>query len=198
MKLIVKRTDAAVPPYAIATSCRAAERSDSMERANAGRAILAGFVATLVMTMMMYIAPLMGMPKMDIAAMLGSMLGGGQMPAAMSGNWWAGMVIHFVNGTVIFPLIYAYLLYAWLPGSPWAKGLTWGMILFLLAQAVVMPMMGMGFFSSKAPQPLMAVFGSLIGHAIYGIILGAIVGPQVKAAAQRSDYTLPSREDRAA
>ena len=45
-----------------------------MEKANVSRALLAGFVATLVMTMMMYAAPLMGMPKMDIAAMLGSML----------------------------------------------------------------------------------------------------------------------------
>ena len=149
-----------------------------MEKANVSRALLAGFVATLVMTMMMYAAPLMGMPKMDIAAMLGSLLNGGQMPAPMSGPWLMGMVLHFVNGTVIFPLIYAYLLYGILPGSKWVKGMLWGVILWLIAQVMVMPMMGMGLFSSKTPQPAMAVMGSLMGHLLYGAILGALAGVQ--------------------
>ena len=43
---------------------------------NFGRAALGGFVGTLVITAMMYVvAPMMGL-RMDIAAMLGSMLGG--------------------------------------------------------------------------------------------------------------------------
>jgi uncharacterized membrane protein YagU involved in acid resistance len=128
------------------------------------------------MTMIMYAAPMMGMPKMDIAAMLGSMLNGGQMPQPSSGSWLIGMMMHFVNGTIIFPLIYAYVLYRVLPGAPWLKGLTWGVILWLLAQLMVMPMMGMGFFSSNAPQALMAVMGSLLGHVIYGVVLGSIAG----------------------
>jgi len=58
------------------------------------RAALGGFVGTLAMTAMMYIVePIMGL-RMDIAAMLGSMLGG---------SWTAGLMMHFVNGTVIFP-----------------------------------------------------------------------------------------------
>jgi uncharacterized BrkB/YihY/UPF0761 family membrane protein len=146
-----------------------------MDRPDPGRAILGGFVASLVMTMLMYGAPMMGMPKMDIATMLGSMLGGG-MPATGSGSWWLGMMIHFVNGTIIFPLIFAYALYAVLPGAPWLKGATWGAILWLIAQAAVMPMMGMGFFSAASPQPAMAVIGSLVGHLIYGVILGTIGG----------------------
>ena len=35
-------------------------------------AIVAGLAGMIVMTMMMYAAPLMGMPKMDIAWMLGT------------------------------------------------------------------------------------------------------------------------------
>lgn len=146
-----------------------------MEHPSPGRTMGAGFIATLVMTMMMYGAPMLGMPKMDIAAMLGSMLGGG-MPATGSGAWWMGMTLHFINGTIIFPLIYAYVLYSRLPGAPWLKGATWGIILWAIAQAVVMPMMGMGFFSSGAPQPLMAVTGSLMGHLVYGAILGGSAG----------------------
>ena len=149
-----------------------------MEKANVSRAMLAGLAATLAMTMMMYAAPLMGMPKMDIAAMLGSLVNGGEMPAPMSGPWWMGMMMHFVHGVVIFPLLYAYLLYRVLPGSDWVRGMLWGVILWLVAQMMVMPMMGMGFFSSAAPQPTMAVLGSLMGHLIYGAILGALAGAQ--------------------
>jgi len=135
-------------------------------RPNPVRAMVGGFVGTAAMTAMMYVvAPMMGL-NMDIAQMLGSMLGN---------NWTAGMVMHFVNGTVIFPLIYAYVLYAWLPGSPVVKGLGWGVILWFLAQVVVMPMMGGGFFSS-AMGGMMAVVGSLMGHLLYGGLLGAIAG----------------------
>lgn len=140
---------------------------------NIGRSMLGGLVGTAMMTAMMYfVAPMMGL-NMDIAAMLGSMLGG---------SWAAGMAMHFVNGTVIFPLIYAYVLYALLPGSPAVKGAAWGVVLWLLAQAVVMPMMGGGFFS-MAMGGMMAVAGSLMGHLLYGVLLGAIAGgPEAIAA----------------
>ena len=141
-------------------------------RPNVARSMLGGFVGTLVMTTMMYmVAPMMGL-KMDIAQMLGSMLGN---------NWWAGMMMHFVNGTIIFPLIYAYLLYRWLPGGPVVKGTTWGIVLWFLAQAIVMPMMGGGGFLNMNMGRMMAVVGSLIGHLLYGSILGAIGGaPEVE------------------
>lgn len=128
------------------------------------RAALGGLVGTLVMTGMMYIvAPMMGL-RMDIAAMLGSMLGG---------SWIAGMAMHFVNGSVIFPAVYAYALHAYLPGAPAIRGTIWGLILWLVAQTVVMPMMGAGLFSS-AMGGAMAAMASLIGHVLYGSILGII------------------------
>jgi uncharacterized protein DUF6789 len=128
------------------------------------RAALGGFVGTLVMTGIMYVvAPMMGL-RMDIAAMLGSMLGG---------SWSAGMMMHFVNGSVIFPAVYAYVLYAHLPGSPAVRGTIWGVVLWLLAQIVVMPMMGAGLFSS-AMGGAMAAIGSLTGHVLYGSLLGVI------------------------
>ena len=132
---------------------------------NLGRAMAGGFVGTLVMTLMMYyVSPMMMGMKMDIAAMLGSMLGG---------SWTAGMMMHFVNGSVIFPAIYTYLLDERLPGSPALRGAVWGTILWLLAQTVVMPMMGGGLFSSQMGG-MMAAMGSLVGHLIYGGLLGTI------------------------
>lgn len=134
---------------------------------NIGRVIVGGFVGTLAITLMMYIGgPMMGMMKMDIADSLGKMMGIG---------WAMGMLVHFINGTIIFPLIYAFLLYRVLPGGATVKGITWGAILWLLAQLMVMPMMGGGVFSSKMGG-MMTAGGSLIGHIIYGALLGAIGG----------------------
>ncbi len=136
-------------------------------RPNIGRTIIGGFVGTLAITLMMYkVGPMMGMMKMDIADSLGKMMGMG---------WMVGMMIHFINGTVIFPLIYGFLLYRTLPGNPALKGATWGVILWLLAQLMVMPMMGGGVFSSKMGG-MMTAGGSLIGHIFYGVLLGVIGG----------------------
>ncbi|MFN4261638.1 MAG: DUF6789 family protein [Gemmataceae bacterium] len=131
------------------------------------RSFLGGFVGTVAITMMMYfVAPMMLGQPMDIASMLGSMLGN---------SWWAGMVLHFVNGTVVFPLIYAFVLYGVLPGGSAVKGIAWGGVLWLLAQVVVMPMMGAGFFTANAGGVL-AAMSSLMGHLVYGGLLGWIAG----------------------
>jgi uncharacterized membrane protein YagU involved in acid resistance len=133
---------------------------------NLGRAILGGIAGTIVLTMLMYIgAPMMGVPKMDIAAMLGSMLGG----------WTMGMVMHLVNGTILFPLIYAFVLFSKLRGGPVTKGILWGATLWLVAGLVVMPMMGAGLFGT-ANGGMMAAAASFMGHLIYGALLGAIAG----------------------
>lgn len=134
---------------------------------HAAKAILGGFVGTLVITLMMYfVAPMMLGKPMDMAAMLGSMLGG---------SWAMGMLTHIVAGMVIFPAIYAYLLYRVLPGEPWLKGMIWGIVLWFLSQAFVTPMIGGGFFSAHTGGT-MAVIASLLGHAVYGVLLGAIAG----------------------
>ncbi len=139
---------------------------------NIGKAILGGFVGTVAITLMMYkVAPMMTGQPMDIAAMLGKMLGG----------WTMGMMMHFVNGTIIFPLIYAYLIFRFLPGSPPVKGIGWGVILWLVAGLVAMPMMGAGLF----PGGMMAAMGSLIGHVVYGALLGWIAGPALPQRAAR-------------
>lgn len=140
---------------------------------NFSRAAAGGFVGTLAMTTMMYVvAPMMGL-HMDIAAMLGSVLGG---------SWAAGMMMHVVNGTLIFPAIFTFVLYRVLPGSPFVKGTLWGVGLWLMAQVVVMPMMGAGLFSANAGG-MMAAGGALVGHLLYGSLLGAIAtAPQPRLA----------------
>src|SRR5215472_13031485 len=107
---------------------------------NIWKAIVGGFIGTVMFTLMMrFVAPMMGV-RMDIVAKLGEITHSG-----MAG----GVLMHFLNGTVIFPLVYVYLLYRFLPGAPWQKGLLWGVILWLGLQIVMMPMMGGGLFSTE-------------------------------------------------
>jgi uncharacterized membrane protein YagU involved in acid resistance len=132
---------------------------------NVGRAVLGGFVGTIGITMLMYlVAPMMTGQPMDVAAMLGTLVGG---------SWAGGMLLHFINGTIVFPLIYVYALYGVLPGTPVVKGMAWGLALWGLAQIVVMPMMGGGFFSAHAGG-VPTVAASLMGHLVYGALLGAL------------------------
>lgn len=128
-------------------------------------AVFGGIAGTIVMTlMMMFVAPMMtGMP-MDIAAMLGGMLGGYTM----------GMIAHIMMGVVVFPLVYVFI-YNYLPGAPIVRGLIWGVILWLAAIIVVMPMAGAGFLMSNIGG-MVAVMAALMGHLVYGGLLGAIAG----------------------
>ena len=104
------------------------------------------------------------------------------MGAMLGGSWTAGLMMHFVNGVVIFPAIYVSALYAHLPGSPAVRGTVWGAALWLVAQTVVMPMTGAGLFSS-AMGGVMAAMGSLIGHVLYGSLLGIVASaPQARLA----------------
>ena len=143
---------------------------------NTWKAIAGGFIGTVMFTLMMrFVAPMMGI-RMDIVAKLGEMTHTG-----MAG----GLFMHFLNGTVIFPLIYVYLLYRLLPGAPWQKGLLWGVILWLGVEIVMMAMMGSGIFSMETGG-MKAVVAALMGHLVYGAILGAIAGAPAPANAVKA------------
>jgi uncharacterized membrane protein YagU involved in acid resistance len=131
-------------------------------RINWSRAALAGLVATGVMTAVgLWMAPLMGIPAMNPAAMLAG---------AMGGSVTLGWIGHLMIGTIL-ALIYA-VLAPRLPGAPAARGAVYGLAPWLMAQLVVMPMMGMPLFSGSAALAI----GSLIGHLVYGAVVGAIYG----------------------
>jgi uncharacterized membrane protein YagU involved in acid resistance len=138
---------------------------------NWARAILAGLVATLAMTAVgLWIAPMMGIPRMNPAEMLASAMGGSRLLG------WLG---HLMVGTI---LAIGYALVApKLPGAPWLRGAVYGIAPWLLAQLVVIPMMGMAVFSGS----FALAAGSLIGHLVYGAILGAVYGEPSPLAVRR-------------
>lgn len=128
-----------------------------------GKAILAGVIGTLVMTAVgLWVAPLMGIPAMNPAQMLAGQMGGVLL---------LGWVAHLMIGSIL-ALIYAAVA-PWLVGPPALRGALYGIAPFLLAQVAVLPMMGMRLFSGSVAMAM----GSLIGHLVYGAVVGAIYGP---------------------
>lgn len=135
------------------------------------RAVAGGLAATAVMTALMLMAPVMGLPPMNIGAMLGSMMGGSSF---------LGWMAHFAIGTIL-AIAYAALFATRLPGRGFVRGAVYGLLPWILAQLVVMPMMGAGVFGGSFG----AGFGSLMGHLVYGAVLGGVYGTEPSATAHR-------------
>lgn len=131
-------------------------------RLDLGRAVLAGVLGTAAMTLVgVYVAPIMGIPRMNPAVMLAG---------AMGGNLVLGWMGHLMIG-IVLALGFALVAPA-LPGPAALRGALWGLAPFFLAQIVVMPMMGMAVFSGS----LVMAMGSLVGHLVYGGVVGSIYG----------------------
>ncbi len=141
-------------------------------------AVVAGIVATIVFTMILMMAPKMGMPKMDIVSLLGSMF-------SAKSNLVLGWMMHLMMG-VIFALIYAFLWSRGIGAATWTNGLVFGAVHWLIIGVVmaVVPMLHVGIKSGAVKAPglwmtgngggLMAFMGGLVGHAIFGALVALI------------------------
>lgn len=126
------------------------------------KAVVGGLVGSLIMSAVgWWIAPLAGLPQMNPAVMLAGAMGGSMLLG------WAG---HLMIGAVL-ALIYATVAHM-IPGPPAVRGALYSLAPWLMAMLVVMPMMGMPMFGGSAAPAT----GSLIGHIVYGLTLGAIYG----------------------
>ena len=142
-------------------------------------AVIAGIVGTLVLSMVMALGPKMGMPKMDMVEMLGSMFNA-------EGNRTLGWIIHLMMG-VVFAFGYALLWSLDIGSVSIISGVVFGSIHWLGAGLMMggMPMMHAGIKSGKVQAPgvfmlsnggMMAFMGGLMGHIIFGIVVVLVYG----------------------
>lgn len=124
------------------------------------KAVLGGVIGTVLMTLVgTVVAPMMGMPAMNPANMLAG---------AMGGMLVLGWIGHFMIGIV---LAGGYAMVSGsLPGQGWLRGLLYSIAPWLMAQVIMMPMMGMPVFSGSAAMAM----GSLVGHFVYGASVGVV------------------------
>ncbi len=141
-------------------------------------AIIAGLVATLVMSMLLYLAPRMGMPEMDIVGMLSTMFNKKGIPAL-------GWIMHLMMG-ILFVLVYAFLWSKGIGSASWLYGLIFGAVHWLIVGVILgmIPMVHAGIRSGsiRAPGVYMtgngggakAFFGGLMGHMIFGLVAALV------------------------
>ena len=135
---------------------------------NFPKAMVAGFVATIVLSLLMVMKNAMGiMPQLDLPKMIAGMMG---MPDAPMAGW----AVHFFIGVVVYGAALAFL-DEHLPGdSKMGHGVFLATAGWLMMMVVLMPMAGAGFFGLNLgiSTPIM----TLILHLIFGAILGAYYG----------------------
>ena len=133
---------------------------------NISKSIFAGIIATTAMTIIMVMAPNIGMPEMAPWKLLSG---------AMGVSIIVGWVLHFVMG-ILFALGYSFV---FAPNvniqNTWVKGVVFGIAAVVVAQ-IGMQVMGMVFemppMDGSMPMRLMAM---LVGHVVFGIVTVKII-----------------------
>lgn len=145
--------------------------------------MLGGLVATLLLSALMHLVPLLGFSFIDYPRLLGGIFTGS--PAAA---FWLGHAIFFLVGVL---LLMPFLTLAWtrLPGDnvefrgALVKGALWGLILWIVS-GLLLPVFSM--FNQLTHQGLknpglfalalgpLSVVELFLGHVLYGIALALV------------------------
>lgn len=174
-----------------------------MKRFSMSSAVTAGILGTLAMTVLMYMTPFMGLPKMDVIGALGQALPIG-LPIYVTGGF-----VHLGIG-INLAIIYALAFATWLPGPRPVKGAIYSILPWIFAITALSPFLA--FLHSLLPaaaiapdlnpcsavaNPCAAVVAanpcgavapgaeaatsatllaimSLMAHLLYGVVVGAV------------------------
>ncbi len=140
----------------------------TINTSNIIKGIVAGFVATIVLTLFMMLKKTMGvMPELDPVQMIADMAA---QKMGIEPNIIIGWVMHFGIGSVAWGVGFA-ILNDVLPGSNQiVKGIVMGLGAWMLMMVATMPMAGAGLFGMS--MGVMAPVLTLILHIIFGVALG--------------------------
>jgi hypothetical protein len=127
------------------------------------KAMGGGLLGTLAQVLTVYGAvPLLTAGSIDMAALLQRVCD-------------VGMLAQVFTGAILFPLGYMALASQSFPGTPVLKGMLWAGLLWVMAEAIMAPVLGAGIFSAELGG-LPAAGRALLGYLAYGATLGGIAG----------------------
>lgn len=145
-------------------------------------AILAGFVATGLMTVILSVsyttALAVGSPSPQAPAWRNWMWGLANNPIADSTQTAIPLAvgIHFITGMVT-ALAYATVVEPRLRGPGWWRGMVFSLVPWVLSVTVFLPALGGGPFGLRLGAGPLPILGNLILHLAYGVALGQLYGP---------------------
>lgn len=144
-----------------------------------GGAIVWGIIATAAFTLFSMMGKAMGMTRMDLLDLLGSVIA----PPHTARSRAIGAVIHHVNGALL-GIAWAYGVVLLGAQANWASGLVWGVVLWGLALVMmssigaIHPQIRRGYEEDPGLAATnfgkMTPIGSLMGHLVYGVLLGGL------------------------
>ena len=143
---------------------------------NIFNAVISGILGTLAISMVMAVAPKMGMPKMNIVDMLSTMFG--------KPNLVLGWMMHLMMG-VVFALIYAFLWSLGIGSPGWLSGLIFCAAHWLVVGLMMglIPMMHAGIKNGDVEAPglwmtnqggMLSFVGGLMGHMVFGLVVALV------------------------
>ena len=146
---------------------------------NSTKGMIAGFVATLVLSALLMFKSTMDLaPHLNIIRLLTQLGSIGTVAAWMD---------HFIVGTLIWGLLFAAFDTVYEKGAYWLKGLMFGVFAWVLMMVLFMPLAKAGFFGSKIGIEAPAV--TLLYHLLYGLVLGVTYGLLARASFKKSSVS---------
>ncbi|MCC6887131.1 MAG: hypothetical protein IT536_01125 [Hyphomicrobiales bacterium] len=133
---------------------------------NSLRGMIAGFIATLVLSALLIVKTNMGLwPELNLIRLLVN-LGSIQTVAA----W----MDHFIVGVVVWGLMFGAFDALWESRAYWLKGLIFGVFAWLMMMILFMPLAKAGWFGTLiGPSAAIVTLGM---HLVYGLVLGVSYG----------------------
>src|SRR5256885_17198024 len=131
-------------------------------------AIIAGSTGRMAMILLIYGGPLIGLPRIDVVSMLGSLAAPNKQDAVTLGG-----AIHFAMG-ILFALIYATLWSLGIGSALWWWGLIFGAIHGALV--IVHLFVAMRLFPqlSEHFNTFLVILSILINHMLFGLVVAVV------------------------
>jgi hypothetical protein len=131
------------------------------------KSILGGIIGSIIMSIELFVASKMGMPKMSPPHMLVDMM---TIPLFVA---WG---IHILIG-IFFALTYSYIFAPKVKiKNIYLKGAVFGLAAFVIAQIAIALLETIFKPSQMENSIMMLMIGSIIGHVIFGVAVSKTVG----------------------
>lgn len=131
-------------------------------------AIIAGSTGRMAMILLIYIGPLIRLPRIDAVSLLGSLAAPNKESAVTLGG-----AIHFSLG-VIFAIIYAALWSVGIGSPTWYWGILFGAVHGLLIISFLLMTMRMFPQLSQYFNNLTVMVAILLNHIVYGVVVALV------------------------